>query len=105
MINLNDGNYEGMVDSINNVEVIDLNGGDLNITLGLDSDDVIKLIDDDNELDIRLGEGNEGNFGDRDDQPVEGTNDDGSSSFTSFDDGGNMMAKINIRDDTNNTGA
>ena len=91
-----------MVDSINNNEAIDLTGGDGNITLGLDFDDVIKLTDDDNELNIILGEGDEVDFGDGDDQLVEGTNDDGSTS-TYFDDGGNMMAKINIRDDTDNT--
>ena len=103
-INLGEGNYEDMVDSINNIEAIDLTGGDGNITLGLDSDDIIKLTDDDNELDIILGEGDEVDFGDGEDQPVEGFNDDGSTSFTYFDDGGNMMAKINIRDDTDNTG-
>jgi hypothetical protein len=64
--------------------------------LGLDSDDVINLTDDDNEFDIIPGEGDEVDFGDRDDQPVEGTNDDGSTSFTYFDDGENMMAKINM---------
>ena len=40
-----------MVDSINNI-AIDLTGGDGNITLGLDSDDVIKLTDDDNLIGI-----------------------------------------------------
>ena len=50
--------------SINNIEAIDLTGGDGNITLGLDSDDVIKLTDDDNEWDIILGEGDEVDFGD-----------------------------------------
>jgi hypothetical protein len=103
-INLGEGNYEDMVDSINNNEAIDLTGGDGNITLGLDFDDVIKLTDDDNELNIILGEGDEVNFGDGDDKPVEGTNDDGSTGFTYLDDGGNMMAKINISDDTDNTG-
>ena len=102
-INLGEGNYEDMVDSINNIEAIDLTGGDGNITLGLDSDDVIKLTDDDNELDIILGEGDEVDFGDGD-QPVEGTNDDGSTNFTYFDDGGNTLAKINTRDDTDNSG-
>ncbi|MGB0554377.1 MAG: hypothetical protein ACPGQV_17705 [Alphaproteobacteria bacterium] len=43
-------------------------------------------------------------FGDGDDQPVESTNDDGFTSVVCFDDGENMMAKINIRDDTDNTG-
>ena len=102
-INLGEGDYEDMVDTINNIEAIDLTGGDGNITLGLDSDDVIKLTDDDNEWDIILGEGDEVDFGDGD-QPVEGTNDDGSTNFTYFDNGGNILAKINIRDDTDNTG-
>ena len=35
-INLGEGDYEDMVDSINNIEAIDLTGGDGNITLGLD---------------------------------------------------------------------
>ena len=72
--------------------------------MGLDFDDVIKLMDDDNVLNIILGEGDEVNFGDGDDQPVEGTNDDGSTGFTYLDDSGNMVAKINISDDTDNTG-
>ena len=103
-INLGEGNYEDMVDSIKNIEAIDLSGSNGNITLGLDSDDVIRLTDDDNELDIILGEGDEVDFGDGANQPIENLNDDGSTSFTYFDDGGNIMAKINIRDDTDNTG-
>ena len=102
-INLGEGDYEDMVDSINNIEAIDLTGGDGNITLGLGSDDVIKLTDDDNKLDIILGEGDEVDFGGGD-QPVEGTNDDCSTNFTYFDDGGNTLAKINTRDDTDNSG-
>ncbi len=94
-INLGEGNYEDMVDPINNIEAIDLIGGDGNITLGLASDD-------DNELDINLGDGDEVDLRDGD-QPVEGTNDNGSTNFTYFDDGGNILAAINIRDDTDNT--
>jgi hypothetical protein len=53
---------------------------------------------------IILRVGDKMNFGDGDDQPIEGTNDDGFSSFTYFYNGRNMMAKINIRDETDKTG-
>lgn len=51
-INLGESNYEDMNDPINNIEAVDLTGGDGNITLGLAADD-------DNELDIIIGDGNE----------------------------------------------
>ena len=86
---------EDMNDPINNIEAIDLTGGDGNITLGLAADD-------DNELDIIIGDGNEVDLRDGD-QAVDGTNDDGSTSFTYFDDGRNILAEINICDDTDNT--
>jgi hypothetical protein len=34
-----------MINSINNIETIDLTGSDGNITLALDSDDIVKLTD------------------------------------------------------------
>ena len=93
-IEVGEDNYEDMVGAINDIEAIDLSGGTGGLELGLDIDDVINLTDEDNELDIVLGEGDSVNF----------TDDDGSTSFTYFDDGGGIMAKINIRDDSENTG-
>ena len=94
-INLGESNYEDMNDPINNIEAIDLTGGDVNITLGLAADD-------DNELDITIGDGKEVDLRDGD-QAVEGTDDDGSTRFTHFDDERNILAKISICDDTDNT--
>ena len=68
-INLGESNYEDMNDPINNIEAIDLTGGDGNITLG-------PAADNDNELDFIIGDGNEVDLRDGD-QAVEATNDDG----------------------------
>lgn len=84
--NLSEDNYEDIV-SIYNIETIDLTDGDGNIILDLDSDDIFKQTN------------RNGN-----DQPIESTNDDEFTNFTYFDNGGNMMAEINIRNETDNTG-
>ena len=64
-----------MINSINNIETIDLTGSGSNITLALDSDDIVKLTD----RDVNY-------------QLFEDTKDDESNNFIYFDNSENMMA-------------
>lgn len=64
-----------MINSTNNIEIIDLTGSDGNITLAHDSDDIVKL----NDRDVNY-------------QLFEDTKDYESNNFIYFDNSENMMA-------------
>jgi hypothetical protein len=64
-----------MINSINDIEIIDLTGSDGNITLAHDSDDIVKL----NDRDVNY-------------QLFEDTKDHESNNFIYFDNSENMMA-------------
>ena len=103
-IELGEGDYEDAISAIDNIENIDLTHGDGDVNLGLSLDDVVNLTDENNVLTILADSGDSVTFNDdAANQPVAGASGeevDGFTTYTYFDDGGGVLAKINVQDET-----
>ena len=103
-IELGEGDYEDAISAIDNIENIDLTHGDGDVNLGLSLDDVVNLTDENNVLTILGDWGDTVTFNDdAGNQPVAGASGEevnGFTTYTYFDDGGGILARINVQDET-----
>ncbi len=102
-----EGRYENAIDAIDNIEAIDLSGGEGDIHLALDLEDVIKMTDSDHELTIFRDSSDTVEFTDTNNQPqasAPGAEQEGFTTYTYFDDAGNVLAKIHVQDDPASSG-